>query len=176
MAVLAVVVALSTILTLLNLLILLGVIRRLRTMATSGQENQPELLPTLGTRVGAFTAVSTAGVAVTEADLASGSSTVLLLSPGCMPCQGTAAKLAKDRATLPQRLVVLLRAQPVGPDLDAMLETLAGVGTVATYEGDAGVEEAFGSKGFPTAMRIEDGIVVDASYKYAEVLPDRVPA
>lgn len=175
MTLLAVAVGLLAVLTLLNLFVLLGVVRRLRTMAAADHDAQPELLPTLGAPVGAFSVTSTDGVAVTDADLASGRSVVLLLSPSCLPCQGTATSLA-GRRDLPERLFVLLRSDSDDPELVAMLATLHGVGTVATYDDAAGIEDAFGSRGFPTAMSIEDGIIVAASYKYADVLPDRVPA
>jgi hypothetical protein len=172
----AVAVGLLAVLTLLNLFILLGVIRRLRTMAaTSEQDAQPEL-PTVGATVGAFAVTAIDGTAVTEADLASGESMVLMMSPSCQPCKETAAKLAKDRAGLPERTFVLLRAEPDEPELDAMLTKLAGIGTIATFDGTAGVEDAFGSRGYPTAARIKDGVVVASSIKYADILPDRVPA
>lgn len=176
MTVLAVAVGLLAVLTLLNLFVLLGVVRRLRTMAASAGEEVPEELPAIGAPVGEFRVTSTTGAVLTAADVSSGRSVVLLLSPSCTPCQGTASKLAKNRDELPERLFVLLNSEPGDPDLPAMLVTLDGVATIAVYDGTAGVEDAFGSSGYPTAVRIEDGIIAAASYKYADVLPDRVPA
>jgi hypothetical protein len=176
MATLAVVVGLLTVLTLLNLFVLLGVIRRLRTMAAATADPMPEILPTIGARVGSFALTSTDGAAVTDADLAGGQSVVLLMSPSCTPCQDTATRLAEHRDELPDRTLILLRAEPDDPDLDSMLATLAGVGTIATFDDAAGLEDVFGSRGYPTAMRIEDGVIAAASHKYAEVLPDRQAA
>ncbi|GAA1693374.1 TlpA family protein disulfide reductase [Fodinicola feengrottensis] len=176
MAAMAVAVGLLAVLTLLNLFILLGVVRRLRTMASDKEnEAQPEL-PAVGATVGAFAVTSVDGTAVTEADLSSGESLVLMMSPSCQPCKETAAKLEKDRADLPERTFILLRAEPDEPELDTMLTKLAGIGTIAAFDGTAGVEDAFGSRGYPTAARIKDGVVVASSIKYADVLPDHVPA
>jgi hypothetical protein len=49
------------------------------------------------------------------------------------------------------------------------------VATVASFGDGAGIEAAFGSSGYPTALRVENGVVA-ASHSYAEVLPGRVPA
>jgi hypothetical protein len=176
MAALAVAVGLLTVLTLLNLFILLGVVRRLRTMAKDQEAASQPDLPEIGAPVGAFAVTATDGTVITEADLASGESMVLMLSPSCKPCKETAAKLAEDRTGLPERTYVLLRADEDEPGLADMLTLLTGVGTIARYDGTAGVELAFGSKAYPTTARVADGIVVAASTQYAEVLPTRVPA
>lgn len=176
MAALAVAVGLLAVLTLLNLFILLGVVRRLRTMAKDQEEAARPDLPEIGAPVGAFTVTTTTGTTVTEADLSSGESVVLMMTTGCGPCKETAARLAESRAGLPERTYILLRAEADDPALAEVLPELAGVGTIALYDATAGVEEAFDSKAYPTAMRVIDGHVAAASNKYEEVLPERVPA
>jgi len=177
MTLLAVAVGLLAVLTALNLLILLGVVRRLRTINASSGYNPPsEILPPVGTRVGEFTVTAVDGTSVSQADLATGSSLVVMLSPGCTPCQDTAANLAKQRDQLPERTYVLVRTELDEPDLEAMLATLAGVGTVATFSGGDGVEQAFGGRGYPTGILVEDGAVKAASFTYTDVLPATVPA
>jgi hypothetical protein len=141
---------------------------------TADQEGPGPTLPAVGSTVGAFAITSTDGAAVTEADLANGESLVVMMSPSCEACKDTAAKLAKRRAELPERTFLLLRSDPNDPDLPAVLRKLAGVGTIAVFDGLAGVEDAFGSRGFPTTVRVRDGVVAAASIKYAEVLPDHV--
>jgi len=173
---LTVAVVLIAVLTLFNLFVLLGVIRRLRTMTAAENEPLPGTLPEVGRRVGPFALTSVDGGTVTEADLADGQSVVLLLSSTCLPCQGTAVQLAKNPAELPQRTYVFLRGDDNDAERDNMLETLAGVGTIATFDDVGGIGVAFGANGYPTALLVEDGVVAAASFKYAEVLPDRVSA
>lgn len=176
MTALAVAVGLLAVLTLLNLFILLGVIRRLRTMAASAAEPSAEGVPAPGTAVGAFSLTDTDGHTVTEADVATGQSLVLMLSPSCGPCKTTVDKLAAERGTLPDRTFVFLRADFEDPELPDILAKLAGVGTIIEFGGQDGIEDALSSRGYPTALLIEDGVIAAASYKYAEVLPDRVSA
>jgi hypothetical protein len=176
MTALAVAVGLLAVLTLLNLFILLGVIRRLRTMAAA--DVLPEVLPAPGTPVGPFAVTATDGTAVTDADVATGESLVLLLSLSCAPCQKTADKLVEGATALPARTIILLRREFEEEDPENMIERLSPVGTVVTFGGEEGVEGAFGSRGYPTALRINDGVIVSASNEYAEVLPQTaaVPA
>ncbi|WP_163506003.1 TlpA family protein disulfide reductase [Fodinicola acaciae] len=176
MAALAVAVGLLTVLTLLNLLILLGVVRRLRTMAAEKEKESQADLPVAGATVGAFAVTAADGTAITEADLSSGEALVLMLSPTCQPCKETAASLQKDRGALPERTFILLRGEPDEPELRPMLSALAGIGTIAAFDGTAGVETALGSRSYPTAAWVKDGVIVEAAVKYADVLPDRVPA
>jgi hypothetical protein len=173
MTALAVAVGLLAVLTLLNLFILLGVIRRLRTM--SATEALPEVLPATGTPVGPFSLTATDGTAVSDTDVATGESLVLLLSLSCTPCQETANKLVEGATALPAQTIILLRREFEEEDPENMVERLSSVGTVATFSGDDGVEGAFGSRGYPTALRINDGVIVAASYEYAEVLPQTAP-
>jgi cytochrome oxidase Cu insertion factor (SCO1/SenC/PrrC family) len=175
MTALAVAVGLLALLTLFNLFVLLGVIRRLRTIAASTGDPLADVLPAVGRAVGPFSLTSADGTTVTEADVAHGQSVVLVLSSGCSPCQATAAALAGRRTGLPARTFVFVQddGDPKGP---AMLANLAGVGTLATFGAEAGIEAAFGVGGYPTALLVEDGAIAAASTEYADVVPDRVSA
>ena len=176
MTLLAVAVGLLAVLTALNLFILLGVVRRLRTMpASTGATPPPDVLPPAGTRIGPFNLTAVDGRTVTEADLATGTSLVVLLSPSCSPCQDTAHKLASQRDILPASTFVLIRTELDEPDLDAMLATLEGVGTVATFHGGDGIQEAFTSRGYPAGILVRDGVVEASSFTYyTDLLPEAV--
>ena len=177
MTLLAVAVGLLAVLTALNLFILLGVVRRLRTMpAAGGTTAPPEVLPPTGARIGAFALTTTDGTVVTEADVAIGTSLVVMLSPSCSPCQDSADKLAAQRDLLPANTLVLIRTEMDEPDLDAMLAKLAGVGKVATFSGGDGIEDAFSSRGYPAGIVVRDGIVQASSFTYTDLLPQAVPA
>jgi hypothetical protein len=183
MTLLAVAVGLLAVLTALNLLILLGVVRRLRTISATGgapaTSTPAEVLPPAGTRVGSFTLTAVDGTQVSEADLAEGRSLVVMLSPSCSPCRDTATKLAAQRDTLPDRTFILLRTEMDEPELDGMLailDILAGVAKVATFTGGDDVEQAFASRGYPTGIAVENGVVTASSFTYTDVLPETVKA
>lgn len=174
---LAVAVGLLAVLTALNLFILLGVVRRLRTLGAAEAAPPAEVLPPVGRRVEPFTVTTLAGDTFADTDLAHGSSLVVMLSPGCSPCKDTAAKLASLRDKLPARTTVLIRTELDEPELAAMLTTLTGFGAVATFSGADGVEQAFGGRGYPTWIRVDDGVVTASSFTYyTDLLPDVVAA
>jgi len=180
MNVLAVVVALLAVVTALNLFILLGVVRRLREMSASAAAAPvDDGLPEPGTAVGGFIATTPDGGTVTEADLATGRSLVVLLTPTCAPCRDTADRLVAQRDRLPANTFVLVDAEGDEPELAPFLEKLAGVRTVAVLAPGTSSHLTFGTEGFPTSLVIEDGRLSFASFRLGDALkrlPDRALA
>lgn len=147
--------------------------RRLRTAEEQlRQFTDPTAdLPEVGTRVPAFAAVTTADEPITEADL-TGDEEVLVgfLSAGCESCRWDLPKLTTvlaDVASRGPRPVVVLAGDPARRD--EMRGDLAAVARLIEDDEASTLTKLFGVRGFPSLLRVADGIVVRAGHTIGEL-------
>ena len=167
-------VVLLAVLTIANLFILLGVVRKLREAASAPAGRPVDLpgLPALGSEVTPFREDTLTDEAFTDEHLRDGVSLLVFMSPHCGPCTETVRRLTEGRDALPARVVVLLEGESGDPDLVAFAQPLDGIGTIATFSSLGPAARAFGVTAFPTAVLVDSGYVVDASFDYADLLPN----
>ena len=163
MALLTVAVCLLTLLTLVHLLVTFAVVRRLREHA-----NLLNARPTpgpgggiaaAGTAVGAFTAVTTTGEPIGDADLAR-PTLVGFFTPGCAPCRTAIPKFldaARDHGG--GRTGVLAVVAGLPEETAEYAETLAAVARVVVELPDDPVTAAFDINSYPAFAVVADGTV-----------------
>ena len=151
----------------LNLLLTYGVIRRLREhgelLARGAQNSVPELVARPGSAVGAFRATTVDGAELTADDLVPGA-LVGFFSPHCRACGEQLPKFLDVSAAHPggreRALAVVVGA---GEDAAAQAAALSAGARVVVAPPGAGIEEAFGVKGYPAFALLGEHRVVVAS-------------
>src|SRR5690348_173599 len=162
-AVLPAVVAVLAVVTGLNLVILLGVVRRLRTApARPSAEAQ---LPPVGRRIAPFTAATVTGDRISDRDLATGTTLVVFVMPGCGPCRAIVDELAASAGpTGPRpRPLVFVAGDAAAEDTRGIVDALSTAARVAVIAPAGGAAAAFAVTGYPTVVRVEDGRVARAT-------------
>jgi thiol-disulfide isomerase/thioredoxin len=162
----------------LNAVFCLGIVRRLREhtelLEKLAHGGQTDLILSAGVPVGAFTASTVEGAAVSEAALA-GPTLVAFFAPGCGPCTDERPKFAALATTHPRDRVI---AVVTGLDDEAAAPLVAELRDLAAVvrEDDGGpVQQAFGVGGYPTFALVESGVVIASGTRVAD-LPVSVPA
>lgn len=153
----------------LNLLLIFGVIRRLReheqAIHRGHQSGSPstahKLIIGVGEAVGEFSASDLDGVEFTHH--AVGSSLVAFLSPQCTPCEELLPRFVREAAREPggrARVVAVV----VGDQDHAarLVEELKHVARVVVEQFGGPLTAAFGVRGFPAIVRVNDAGVVTA--------------
>jgi hypothetical protein len=167
--VLAVVVALLAVVTAGHLLLTFALIRRVRVLQErGGHADEPVPVPPAGSVVGPFSAATTSGGVVTDADVADG--LVVFVSPTCEPCQKLVDGLLRDRQERPAAVFV---AGEQGPETMAFAAKVAPLGEVAVVTDEGGAVGAFGVTAFPTVVRVAGGVVESAGIRMSDLGPRR---
>jgi thiol-disulfide isomerase/thioredoxin len=163
-AVLAVLVVLNLLLT----FALIGRIRVLQALVEKMMGKDPSL-PQPGDLVGRFEVTTPEGELLSDAALRSGVSLVGFFAPNCEPCAAMRAQLLATPPPLP--LVAIVEGS--ADDAAASRELGTALSRVArVFYATAGdsVTRAFRSAGFPTLIRVENGMVTAAGHKLHDVL------
>jgi thiol-disulfide isomerase/thioredoxin len=160
-------VAALSVVTVFNTLLCFAVIGRLR--AAPSVAPPPDLDgPAVGTVVGAFATVTTAGLPLTSADVAD--AVVLFLSPGCGPCRDVAAALAA-RTDPAGEVVGFVLGSGADEEAAAFADRLEPYARVAFVEHDDPVTTAFGGiAGYPTLLRLRNSVVTGNGSALDEVV------
>lgn len=165
-----------------NLLLTFGVIRRLRAhtaeLANIGKQGGgawADVAASPGATVTPFTATDDAGTPV-GAEILTGRRLVGFFSPDCEPCKERLPEFLHVAAQRPggrdEVLAVIVASQAQAGDLLGRLSPVSRV-VVESEQGE--VQQAFGVKGFPAFLLIDDGSVIASDFNLASVL-DREPA
>ncbi|WP_433205956.1 TlpA disulfide reductase family protein [Dactylosporangium sp. CS-047395] len=168
---LLVAVVLLAALTVFNLIVVLGVVRRLRSYEErlgGLAEPAPVLSTHLGARVADFTASTVDDRPVSRAAL-SGTTLFGFFSPDCPACH---ERLGDFRATAARHpgdaYAVVVRD---GGDLPTVLTALAGT-PVILEDPEGPVATAFGVRGFPAFVLVDDeGLVESSGYQVPVLVP-----
>jgi|HubBroStandDraft_5_1064220.scaffolds.fasta_scaffold01542_12 hypothetical protein len=154
-----------------DLLLSFAVIRRVsalqaRMTAGAGGGQSPEV----GHRVGDFRVELLGGGLFTRADLEDTRALVVFLMTTCEPCKKAVADLAELPLPLPSPLYVLVTGTHKDRDIRPVAAQLPPGAQVGRISAPDATTEAFGVDGFPTVLRVEDGIVRSSGLKVAGVL------
>ncbi|MBB5874262.1 thiol-disulfide isomerase/thioredoxin [Allocatelliglobosispora scoriae] len=158
--------AVVTTISLLNLLLVFGVVRRLRehTALLAKMPTGPtagDLILPAGAQIGSFSAVTTAGDAVSTTSFRDGT-LVGFFSPGCAPCRERLPEFVAYAAELggADRVFAVV-VSDVASEATETIDQLAGVARVVLEKDEGPVAAAFGVKGFPAVGLVNaDGTVV----------------
>lgn len=130
------------------------------------------LLPPRGTRVAAFRAplVGDPPGELTDAALRGRTVVVGFFTSNCLQCEATCEQI--EEAPLDAPLIALVYAEPSDSPVAVarIVKRLSGIAQVATL--DAATQAAFAFRddsGFPTLVKLRDGIVIAAGHDVAEL-------
>ncbi|GIF46278.1 hypothetical protein DFJ67_5064 [Asanoa ferruginea] len=171
---LACVVVLAAI-TILNLVLCFAIIRKLRD---AGSHDGAELdLPATGAQVGDFVARDIDGAAVSTADLAGRSTVVGFVMPGCGPCRSLVDAAREGRISAGTSALFFVRGEtPATDEVQYLVDNLRDTARVVLISGelDEVVSGAFGGiVGYPTLVRVDDGVVTAAGRSFDSVGAER---
>ncbi len=168
MIVLVAAVVLLTVVTAVHLLLTFALIRRVRELQENGAKApaKDDGIPEVGMRIGDFSAELLDGRTFATADLADGDTLVGFFAAGCAPCKPVVADLVANPPA--ERFVAFVDAGD-GEESAALIAELEPVAEVAAMRWDSPVAGAFAQQGFPTLVRVSDGVVVDAGHTRAHL-------
>lgn len=154
-----------------HLLLTFGLIARIRTLQemVEGQSNRDLELPAAGAAIGAFAAVTSAGEAISDAELRDGAPTLVgFFTPNCKACEQEKAALLAQPPTLP--LLAFVDGSPEDPEAVSLIAALGKIGRAA-FTHEAAMTAFHNPTGFPTLYRIEQGAIAAAGHRVREVMP-----
>lgn len=162
-------VAVLAALSMLNLGLVLLAINRVNSLARNVQPG--DLMPSLGRQVTGFRAIAVDGQALTTEALSDGCQHVAFLSDSCEPCLDVAADLRTHNGyDVDWTIFLAVGGTESSSGARIAADDLREVGAVAILGELDGVLPAFGGiPMFPTMLRLEDGKVVAASPRPADV-------
>jgi thiol-disulfide isomerase/thioredoxin len=168
MIVLVAAVVLLTVVTAVHLLLTFALIRRVRELQENGAKApaMDDGVPGVGMRIGDFTTELLDGRTFATADLAGGDTLVGFFAAGCGPCKPVVADLVENPPA--ERFVAFVDAGD-GEEGAALIAKLEAVAEVAAMPWDSPVAGAFAHQGFPTLVRVSDGVVADAGHTRASL-------
>lgn len=153
-----------------DLLLSFAVIRRLAALQSRMQAGGGSSSPAVGHKIGDFRVNLLAGGEFTLADLMAATAVVVFLTTTCEPCQTAIAELQALPVPLTFTLYVLISGTGEDNDVLAVAANMPTGARVAEISASDPVMQAFGIDGFPTVLRIEDGIVRISEYRVSRLL------
>jgi hypothetical protein len=119
--------------------------------------------------VGTFQATTPEGELLSNESLKTGVALVGFFTTKCVPCSTLRAQLLEAPPALP--LVAFVEGSAEDPEALAMAEALKRVARVAYTENNDALHLAFKPAGYPTLIRVENGVVAASGHFLADVLP-----
>ncbi|MFI7673154.1 TlpA family protein disulfide reductase [Actinophytocola sp. NPDC049390] len=160
MIVLTVALVLLAVVTAGHLLLTFALIRRVRDLQNRTGVPHDDGLPAPGTPVGPFSLERLDGSTLDTGDLATGDVLVGFFAAGCSPCTAVVTDLLDDPPA--ERFVALVDSGETEPTTD-LATRLSAIAEVAVVPWESTVSAAFGQEGFPTLLRVRDGVIVEAA-------------
>lgn len=166
MIVLVAAVVLLTVVTAVHLLLTFALIRRVRELQENGVKAaaKDDSTPRKGMPVGDFSTELLDGRTFASADLADSDVLVGFFAAGCSPCKPVVADLVANPPA--ERFVAFVDANE-DEEGTALIAKLQSVAEVAILSWDSPVSGAFSQQGFPTLVRVSNGVVVDSGHSRA---------
>lgn len=150
-----------------HLLLTFALIRRVRELQNQAATGPRDTgLPEIGTPVGRFSVQPLDGGRLDTEDLATGDTLVGFFAAGCAPCETVVADLLETPPA--ERFVAFVDESEAEPTRE-LATRLRGIAEVAVVPWDSALPAAFKQEGFPTLLRVRDGVVVAAGRKRADV-------
>lgn len=169
-------IALLAVLLVVNLLLTFALIRRVAELDPS--RGPGATVPSVGTAVGAFAAVTVDGDSFGLDDLRSADLAVLFMMTGCEPCHELLTDLSTRQImdTGPIFAFIGHHGDPADEAVMAYRSALPAGIRCAVTSPTGEIAQAFGVRAFPTALRIEHSVITVAGRSLDAVLPQPVPA
>jgi len=164
--------AVLAVLVVLNLLLTFALIGRLRALQEAVSQlpaARDPALPQPGDPVGPFQATTQGGESVSDSALRAGVTLVGFFTPGCRPCTTVREQLLASPPAVP--MLAFVEGGPEDEASRTLAAALGQVARVAYMAEDDSVAKAFRQAGYPTLVRVEDGVVAAAGHHLHEVLP-----
>jgi thiol-disulfide isomerase/thioredoxin len=150
----------------LNYLLTFAIVRRLRLQLPKPRQLD---LPAIGVQAPNFRVEDSMGRVVDELFYSVSRDVVLaFFDEGCGPCE--VAKQALVRKPLRDPFLAFVRNDGQGSDASDIAKALDSVGaTVVLFNAKDNLTETFGVLGFPTFLRLRDGVVEVASHRLDDI-------
>ena len=162
-----------------NLLVTFAAIRRIAAVEAGHADGSAALVPDIGYQIADFSTDLLSGGVIDRSDLAGSSVVTIFVSPGCAPCQKLIASMRSDGVPRSDSLLIFV----AGYDDDTVVrDTVAELSDLSARIGvtppTGPVAQAFGVGGYPTVLRVDNGIVTAAGTRLdvVEKLRTAVPA
>lgn len=154
-----------------NFLLSMALIRRVRVLQEL-VERTPQRdpnLPKTGEAIGSFQATTLQGETLSNETLKPGVSLVGFFTTHCKPCAALRAQLLESPPTLP--VVAFVEGPADDPEVGEMAEALKRIARVVYTRNNDALHQAFKPAGYPTLIRVENGVVAASGHALADVLP-----
>ena len=170
MSSLAIAVVLTSALGVFNIAITLSLIHRIKTMRLTSASASS--LPSPGTRIQPFGAVTITGRELSAADLSSGSALLAFLSVGCPPCDRVKERLidAPPTGEIICFIDGALDGDTISSEANEAIAALSRFSEVVAVERGWSTHSPFGIEAFPTLLRVTNGTISAAGIKISEVV------
>jgi hypothetical protein len=150
-----------------NLLLSLALARRLRLMHL-GPADPHSGKTSPGVEVGSFKAMTLDGDFVTDEEFSAGSSLVAFLAVGCRACPPVKQEVLNSH--LQEQLTIFIHGEAPGGGVPDFATDLSRRGRVILTRWDDAPRKAFEVDGFPTVLRIVDGVVAASGFTLGEIV------
>jgi len=144
---------------LVDLVLTYGLIRRVNSIQAAPHSIDNGLVPVVGHRIGDFVAGTTDNREITERQFKGPETFAVFVMVGCGPCHRLAEELSQ--MTPPESPLLLFIASSRGGDEEAarIAAQVPFARAICVIDSTGAVTEAFGVSGFPTVIRVGEGVV-----------------
>ncbi|MFL5353356.1 TlpA family protein disulfide reductase [Archangium sp.] len=158
-------------LTVVNFLLSMALIRRVRVLQELVEQTprRDPSLPQMGAVIGSFQATTLEGEPLSNETLKPGVSLVGFFTTHCKPCAALRTQLLESPPALP--FVAFVEGSVDDPEVGAMAEALKRIARVVYTQNNDALHQAFKPAGYPTLLRVENGVIAASGHTLAEVLP-----
>jgi hypothetical protein len=158
-AVLIALVVVVGLIALVDLALTYGLIRRVNSIQAQPHSIDSGLIPAVGHRIGEFVATATDNREITQREFKGRETFAAFAMVGCGPCHRLAEELSQMAP--PELPLMLFIASGQGEEEEAarIAARVPFAAAVCVIESTGAVTEAFGVDGFPTVIRVGDGVV-----------------
>jgi hypothetical protein len=145
---------------LVDLVLTYGLIRRVNSIQAQPHSTDQGLVPRVGHRIGDFVAKATDNREITGREFKGAETFAAFVMVGCGPCHRLVEELSQMAP--PELPLVLFIASGQGKDEETarMAAQVPFAAAVCVIDSTGAVTEAFGVSGFPTVIRVSEGIVL----------------
>jgi thiol-disulfide isomerase/thioredoxin len=157
-AVLLVIIVLVGLIAVVDLMLTYALVRRVNAIQSDPHIGDNAFTPKSGYRIGGFITPTASGREVSDQDLLGRTTLAAFVMPKCPPCHLLTDELSQ--MTPPEVPLLLFIAKSPGEDYEAakMAAAVPFAAAVCVIEPRGAIAQAFDVSGFPTVVRIEDGV------------------
>ena len=136
-----------------------GLIRRVNSIQAQPHSSDGGLVPAAGHRIEDFVANTTDNREITEREFQGPETFAAFVMVGCKPCHRLTEELSQMAPPELPLLLFIASSQGANDEAARIAAQVPFAAAVCVIEPICGVTEAFGVRGFPTVIRVGEGIV-----------------